>query len=67
MMGPVLKVSELKKSYGAIQAVKGVSLEVREGEVVTACQQACPTTAILPSDETRICACFPALPTACTG
>ena len=33
MMGPVLKVSELKKSYGAIQAVGGVSFEVMPGEI----------------------------------
>jgi branched-chain amino acid transport system ATP-binding protein len=31
----MLKVESVKVSYGAIQAVKGVSLEVREGEVVT--------------------------------
>ncbi|TDN68800.1 ABC transporter ATP-binding protein [Paraburkholderia sp. BL10I2N1] len=31
----MLKVDSVKVSYGAIQAVKGVSLEVREGEVVT--------------------------------
>jgi branched-chain amino acid transport system ATP-binding protein len=33
--GMMLKVDQVKVSYGAIQAVKGVSLEVREGEVVT--------------------------------
>jgi branched-chain amino acid transport system ATP-binding protein len=31
----MLKLESVKVSYGAIQAVKGVSLEVREGEVVT--------------------------------
>jgi branched-chain amino acid transport system ATP-binding protein len=31
----MLKVDSVKVSYGAIQAVKGVSLEVKEGEVVT--------------------------------
>jgi branched-chain amino acid transport system ATP-binding protein len=31
----MLKIDSVKVSYGAIQAVKGVSLEVREGEVVT--------------------------------
>jgi branched-chain amino acid transport system ATP-binding protein len=31
----MLKLELVKISYGAIQAVKGVSLEVREGEVVT--------------------------------
>ncbi|MGF6985246.1 branched-chain amino acid transport system ATP-binding protein [Paraburkholderia atlantica] len=31
----MLKVDSVKVSYGAIEAVKGVSLEVREGEVVT--------------------------------
>jgi branched-chain amino acid transport system ATP-binding protein len=33
MMAPVLKVSGLKKSYGAIQAVGGVSFEVMPGEI----------------------------------
>ena len=33
MIGPLLKVSDLKKSYGAIQAVAGVSFEVMPGEV----------------------------------
>lgn len=31
----MLKLDSVKVAYGAIQAVKGVSLEVREGEVVT--------------------------------
>ena len=31
----VLKVSDLKVAYGGIQAVKGISLEVRAGELVT--------------------------------
>jgi branched-chain amino acid transport system ATP-binding protein len=31
----MLKVNKVQVSYGAIQAVKGVCLEVREGEVVT--------------------------------
>jgi branched-chain amino acid transport system ATP-binding protein len=31
----LLKVSDLKVGYGGIQAVKGVSLEVREGELVS--------------------------------
>ena len=31
----MLKLESVKISYGAIQAVKGVNLEVREGEVVT--------------------------------
>ena len=30
---PVLKVTQLKKAYGAIQAVGGVSFEVRPGEI----------------------------------
>jgi branched-chain amino acid transport system ATP-binding protein len=30
---PVLKVADLKKAYGAIQAVGGVSFEVRPGEI----------------------------------
>jgi branched-chain amino acid transport system ATP-binding protein len=31
----LLKISDLKVAYGGIQAVKGVSLEVRQGELVT--------------------------------
>src|SRR5580765_6796754 len=31
----MLKLESVKVAYGAIQAVKGVSLEVRKGEVVT--------------------------------
>ncbi len=33
--GALLRVSGLKVAYGGIQAVKGVSLEVRQGELVT--------------------------------
>ncbi|WP_332778447.1 ABC transporter ATP-binding protein [Polaromonas sp.] len=33
MINPVLKVSQLKKAYGAIQAVGGVSFEVMPGEI----------------------------------
>ncbi len=33
MSAPVLKVTDLKKSYGAIQAVAGVSFEVMPGEI----------------------------------
>jgi branched-chain amino acid transport system ATP-binding protein len=33
MSGPVLKVSDLRKSYGAIKAVDGVSFEVMPGEI----------------------------------
>ena len=33
MSAPVLKVSGLKKAYGAIQAVGGVSFEVMPGEI----------------------------------
>lgn len=33
MTTPVLQVTDLKKSYGAIQAVGGVSFEVRPGEI----------------------------------
>ena len=32
---PLLRVQDLKIAYGGIQAVKGVSLEVREGELVS--------------------------------
>ena len=35
MATPLLKVSGLKVAYGGIQAVKGVSFEVNEGELVT--------------------------------
>ena len=35
MSATVLKVSGLKVAYGGIQAVKGVDLEVRQGELVT--------------------------------
>ena len=31
----MLKLESVELSYGAIQAVKGVSLSVKEGEVVT--------------------------------
>jgi branched-chain amino acid transport system ATP-binding protein len=33
MTAPLLQVTDLKKSYGAIQAVAGVSFEVRPGEI----------------------------------
>ena len=33
MSAPLLKVTDLKKSYGAIQAVSGVSFEVMPGEI----------------------------------
>jgi len=33
MIGPLLKVTDLKKAYGAIQAVDGVSFEVLPGEI----------------------------------
>jgi branched-chain amino acid transport system ATP-binding protein len=33
MIGPVLKVTDLRKAYGAIKAVDGVSFEVRPGEI----------------------------------
>ena len=32
---PLLKVSNLHVFYGAIHAIKGISLEVQEGEIVT--------------------------------
>jgi branched-chain amino acid transport system ATP-binding protein len=34
MMGALLKVSDLKVSYGGINAVKGISLHVNQGELV---------------------------------
>jgi branched-chain amino acid transport system ATP-binding protein len=33
MSAPILKVNGLKKAYGAIQAVGGVSFEVMPGEI----------------------------------
>jgi branched-chain amino acid transport system ATP-binding protein len=33
MIGPVLKVTDLRKVYGSIKAVDGVSFEVRPGEI----------------------------------
>jgi branched-chain amino acid transport system ATP-binding protein len=35
MNAPILKIAGLKVAYGGIQAVKGVDLEVRDGELVT--------------------------------
>ncbi|TSE27689.1 ABC transporter ATP-binding protein [Tepidimonas aquatica] len=35
MANTLLKVTDLKVSYGGIKAVKGIDLEVREGELVT--------------------------------
>ena len=32
---PLLRVEEIETYYGSIQALKGISLEVHEGEVVT--------------------------------
>jgi len=32
---PILKISGLKVAYGGIQAVKGIDLEIRDGELVT--------------------------------
>lgn len=34
-MSVILKVSDVTASYGSIQALKGVSMEVKEGEIVT--------------------------------
>jgi len=33
--GPILELTDVHTYYGSIQALKGISLEVREGEVVT--------------------------------
>jgi len=33
--GPILQLSDVHTYYGSIQALKGISLEVREGEIVT--------------------------------
>jgi branched-chain amino acid transport system ATP-binding protein len=35
MTQPILRITGLKVAYGGIQAVKGVDLEIREGELVT--------------------------------
>ncbi|MEL7229450.1 MAG: ABC transporter ATP-binding protein, partial [Pseudomonadota bacterium] len=34
-MTPVLRVDNLESFYGPIQAIRGTSLEVREGQIVT--------------------------------
>ena len=34
-MGTMLTVNDINVFYGAIHAIKGVSLEVNEGEIVT--------------------------------
>ena len=34
-MGTMLKIDQINVYYGAIHAIKGISLEVREGEIVT--------------------------------
>ena len=31
----MLKVTDLKVKYGMIEAIKGISFEVRDGEIVT--------------------------------
>ena len=33
--GPILEVNDIHTYYGSIHAIKGISLEVREGEIVT--------------------------------
>ena len=35
MTQPVLRIDNLESYYGPIQALRGVSLEVREGQIVT--------------------------------
>lgn len=34
-MGTMLKINDINVFYGAIHAIKGVSLEVNKGEIVT--------------------------------
>ena len=34
-MGTILKVDDINVYYGSIHAIKGISFEVEEGEVVT--------------------------------
>ena len=34
-MTSVLKISDLKVAYGGIKAVKGIDLEVNQGELIT--------------------------------
>ena len=43
---PLLAVRGLNAWYGESHILHGVDFDVREGEVVTACQSACPTKAI---------------------
>lgn len=35
MSTPILKIKGLKVNYGGIQAVKGIDLDVQQGELVT--------------------------------
>ena len=44
---PLLGLRGVKAYYGSIIALKGVDLEVHDGEIVTACQSVCPTEAIV--------------------
>ena len=38
----MLKVTDLKVSYGMIEAIKGISFEVRDGEIVTLSEPTAP-------------------------
>ena len=35
MSEPILKIEDLQVNYGGIEAVKGISFEVQEGQIVT--------------------------------
>lgn len=35
MTEPIVKIKDLKKNYGQVQALKGISFEVKRGEVFT--------------------------------
>ena len=35
MSEPILRIKDLKVNYGGIEAVKGISLDVPQGEIVT--------------------------------
>ena len=56
MANTLLKVSGLKVAYGGIQAVKGVSFEVQQGELVSliGANGAGKTTTLKRSEERRV-------------
>ena len=38
----MLKINDMNVYYGAIHALKGISLEINEGEIVTKCERKAP-------------------------